>query len=107
MGLAYRLGLLASVVLLASLGVILISDWPVGLGDYSVQVCREVRDSPLGPRIVCEERRFSVLRGSPVSGALGLALLFLALALTVMLVREYLVRSFQYLAKKVRGSGAS
>ncbi|MCS7145327.1 MAG: hypothetical protein RMJ28_06920 [Nitrososphaerota archaeon] len=101
MGLAYRLGLLAAVVVLVVAGVALVADWPVGLGDYSVEVCREVLED--GARIVCEERRFSVLRGSPVSGVLGVALLFLALALIVVLVREYFVRSFEYLAKRIRG----
>lgn len=104
MGALYRLGLAVAVIVLAVVGVLLLSDWPVGLGGYSVEVCRMVEDELGFLRVVCEERRFSVLRGSPVAGVLGVALLALSFALLVLLVREYLVRSFEYLAKRLSGS---
>ncbi|MEM0382390.1 MAG: hypothetical protein QW059_05210 [Nitrososphaerota archaeon] len=108
MSLLYRLGLLAAILALVVAGVVLLSDWPVGLGEYAMEVCREVPGDALGGggRVVCEERRFSVLRGSPLSGALGAALLALALSLIVVLTREYFVRSFEYLTKRLGKKGS-
>jgi uncharacterized membrane protein len=89
-GLLYRLGLLAAIIVLVVVGVVLLADWPVGLGEYSIQVCRGiVEGGPAGGRVICEERRFNLFRGSQVSGILGTAILSLALNLIVFFVREF------------------
>ncbi|MEM0445546.1 MAG: hypothetical protein QXO86_03355 [Nitrososphaerota archaeon] len=108
MGALYRLGLAAAAIVLAVAGVLLLSDWPVELGGYSVEICREAVGAAGGSStVVCEEREFSVLRGSPVAGILGVALLALSFTLLALMVREYLVRGFVYLAKRLVLSQAS
>ncbi|MEM0482333.1 MAG: hypothetical protein QXM16_05555 [Nitrososphaerota archaeon] len=100
MGLLYKLSLLAAVIVLAIAGVVLLADWPVELGEYSIQICGKVAEGDVdGGLVVCEERRFNLLRGSQVSGVLGAAILSLALDLIVVLVSEYFVKRFEVLRR--------
>ncbi len=101
MGASQRLSLLAAILLLVSVGVLLAADWPAGLGERAFTVCYEVTGLGGAPRLVCEERRLAVSRGSPLSAALGLSLIALAMALLVVMVREYLARGLRYMARSL------
>jgi hypothetical protein len=103
-GALYRLSLLAASLVLAAAGILLAADWPVVLGERAVTVCYEVTGLGGAPRMVCEERRFGVSRGSPLAAALGLSLVALSLALLLVMVREYLVRGLRYMARSLGGA---